>query len=456
MLSALRIQNFKVWKDSDHIRLAPITVLFGNNSAGKSSFTQFLLLLKQTADSSDQKRALHFGDEKSFVDLGTAHDVAHAHQTGQPISFQLRIKLSQELVVEDPLSGSKLSGESLELDATVRIDSPQPTVTSLTYTLLNGDIASLSASLSSTEKKGYQLTADHYSLVRHKGRPWGLPPPYKFYRPPTEVLAYYQNAQFLYDFAFEIEKAFSRLYYLGPLREYPKRNYTVSGSTPETVGIRGDKAVEAIIAASDRRLNLGYRRPTKSFQELVSSWLQELGLIESFEVKPIGKNRKEYEVLLKTRGSTNQVPLTDVGFGLSQVLPVIVQCFYSEPNSILLFEQPEIHLHPRVQAGLADLFIAATQARENGKPRNCQVIVETHSEHFLHRLMRRVAEEAIDVRDLAVYFIETSGDVASARPLEIDLFGNILNWPKDFFGDEMSDITARIQAAAARTKATAS
>jgi predicted ATPase len=454
MLSGLRIQNFKAWKDSGHVPLAPLTVLFGSNSAGKSSFTQFLLLLKQTAESTDQKRALHFGDANSYVDLGTAYDVAYGHQTNSPIAFELGLTLPAPLVIDDLVSGHKYSGNQLVLDASIAVDGAQPTVMYLHYDLLQDGNSEISATLTATEKKAFKLTTKGYQLLRSVGRAWGLPAPYKFYRPPPEVSVYFQNAQFLFEFALEVERTLSRLYYLGPLREYPNRVYTISGSTPETVGRKGERAVEAIIAARNRRINLGYRKPTKAFEELISFWLAELGLIDSFELRPIAKNRKEYEVLLKTQGSPNPVPLTDVGFGLSQVLPVIVQTFYSEPNSVLIFEQPEIHLHPRVQAGLADLFIAGTRAREDGNNRNCQIIVETHSEHFLHRLMRRVAEEVISPKEIAIYFVETIENQAKIKGLEVDLFGNISNWPEGFFGDEVEDMTARVSAAAARQAST--
>ncbi|HME58753.1 MAG TPA: AAA family ATPase, partial [Terracidiphilus sp.] len=71
MLTSLRIRNFKAWKDTKQIRLAPLTVIFGTNSAGKSSIGHLLLALKQTALATDRKRALHLGDAKSLIDLGT-------------------------------------------------------------------------------------------------------------------------------------------------------------------------------------------------------------------------------------------------------------------------------------------------------------------------------------------------------------------------------------------------
>jgi predicted ATPase len=116
-------------------------------------------------------------------------------------------------------------------------------------------------------------------------------------------------------------------------------------------------------------------------------------------------------------------------------------------------EQPEIHLHPQVQAELADAFISAVQAYENGRPRNVQLIVETHSEHFLNRLQRRIAEEALRPDDVAIYFARPTVNGAELEELKVNDLGDITNWPDHFFGDEMGDIVARTEAAAKRRTA---
>jgi len=166
-------------------------------------------------------------------------------------------------------------------------------------------------------------------------------------------------------------------------------------------------------------------------------------VIHSFVVKPVAEGRKEYEVLVKTHVNSPEVKITDVGFGVSQVLPVLVQAFYCPPNSTVWMEQPEIHLHPQVQAELADVFISAIRSRENGDARNVQLIVESHSEHFLNRLQRRIAEGEITPDDVAIYFCKRAGSATELELLEVDLYGNIENWPTNFFGDEMADLTAR-------------
>lgn len=156
-------------------------------------------------------------------------------------------------------------------------------------------------------------------------------------------------------------------------------------------------------------------------------------------------------MLVQTGGKMPRVKLTDVGFGVSQVLPVIVECFYVPAGSIVIFEQPEIHLHPRVQADLADVFVDAIKARENGASRDCQFIIESHSEHFLRRLQRRIAEEELTPEQAALYFVDTGPSGARLDELEVDSYGNIRNWPDGFFGDEMADLVARAEAQARRS-----
>ncbi len=172
-----------------------------------------------------------------------------------------------------------------------------------------------------------------------------------------------------------------------------------------------------------------------------------MGLIEDFMVKPISEVRQDYEVKLRSKGSNDWVDLPDVGFGVSQVLPVLVQCFYAPQHSIIIMEQPEIHLHPSAQAALADVMIDVINSREKGADRNIQLIIETHSEHFLRRLQRRIAENEISPSSVSAYFADITTSPAELRPVEIDMFGNILNWPKDFFGDEMADIIGQAEAA---------
>ncbi|MFQ2277111.1 DUF3696 domain-containing protein [Aeromonas hydrophila] len=456
MLTSLHIKHFKAWKDTSSIRLAPLTVIFGANSAGKSSLGHLLLALKQTTLSADRKRPLHLGDDNSLIDLGTFVECLHNHDLQNALEFELGWKIpGKDLEARDPLTKNKFSGDELTLSVKLSAnDKEQPTVDKLTYQLLDHGTSQLTVDYSRDEKGKLEIASNEYKFVRNTGRSWPLDEPDKFYRISDQSRARFQNAEFLSDFALSTEAALNSIYYLGPLRDHPKRIYSWSGETIESVGQKGELTIAAILAASaqERMLNRGHRQRLTRFDEFIAKWLKDLGIIESFAVKPVAEGRKEYEVLVKTHVSASEVKITDVGFGVSQVLPALVQAFYCPPNSTIWMEQPEIHLHPQVQAELADVFISATQARENGKERHVQLIVESHSEHFLNRLQLRVAEGVVAPEDVAVYFCRRTGDTTELEPLRLNMFGEIENWPENFFGDEMADIAGRTLAAIRRKK----
>jgi predicted ATPase len=307
------------------------------------------------------------------------------------------------------------------------------------------------------EKVEYKLDASPYTLTRNQMRVWPLGAPTKFYGFPDEIPAYYQNADFVQDFSLQMEQLLRSICYLGPLRSKGQRLYYWTGGEPESVGYSGENTISALLAAKDRQINTGPRKRKKPFEQFIAEKLQQLELIDEFEVRQISAHRKEYEVKVKTPGSPCWVDLPDVGFGISQVLPVLVQCFYAPAGSILFIEQPEMHLHPKAQSNLADLFIDVLSSREDGTPRNIQLVIETHSEHFLHRLQRRIAENHPDrlvtPQQVAAYFAHTTSTDSKLEPLQIDLLGNIINWPENFFGDSMGDLMAMSRAAAERQQA---
>jgi predicted ATPase len=236
------------------------------------------------------------------------------------------------------------------------------------------------------------------------------------------------------------------VYYLAPLREYPKREYQWSGASPSHVGYRGENAINAILAATIRNetRKLPNSNEEKPFQEVIAYWLKELGLIHTFEVKEIAEGTGLFRAIVKKSPESPEAFLTDVGFGVSQVLPALVLLYYVPEGSIILMEQPEIHLHPFVQSGLADVILQVS------KQRNLQVIVESHSEHLLQRFQRRVAEESYSVDELKLYFCDIQQGESKLIDLEMDEFGDIRNYPNNFFGDEMAEIAATHKAALKR------
>ena len=432
--------------------MAPLTIFCGNNSSGKSSIAQFLLLLKQTAESYDRQRVLHFGDRDSLIDLGSYSDIVFMHNTDNNIQFGFTFDMTKP--VQIPTTNSRTSFSQIGFEATISFErkSNKSVLENFHYTLSNERNSSGSPVIFEILRKDgkYRLDARGYTLKRQKGRVWSLPNPENFFGFPNEATAYYQNTDFLQDLSLSIKNLFKSIYYVGPLRDHPERFYQFSGETPPDVGEKGKTAINALLSAKGRRISKGVKKKYETFDELIARWLRQLELIHEFKVTPISTNRKEYEVRVKPQKGSPEVLITDVGFGVSQILPVVVQCFYVDPHSILFFEQPEIHLHPSVQSHLGDLFIEAIHSRENGQERDLQIIVESHSEHLIRRIQRRIAEEIIKPEEVAIYFIDQVDGKAKLEELEIDLFGNITNWPSHFFGNDIEDLEFMTQAASER------
>lgn len=451
MIKELHIKGFKSWEDTGLLQLAPLTGFFGTNSSGKTSILQLFLMLKQTVESADRKRVLHTGDNISIVDLGTFSDLIHARNTESPLEISILWDLLNTLTIKNPEHPEQKDKNlfeiaNLKFDVEIKGESGTPIVGKFSYSFDN-NIFGMEPEAKKGKKGEYDLVSGTYPQNRQQpGRAWPLPPPVKFYGFPDEVNAYLKNVGFLSEIVLELEGLFGRIKYLGPLREYPKRIYTWAGEAPSDVGRKGELAVAAILAAREKGkyISPGKHRRKRGLEETIASWLRSMGIIDSFVVKPIGKNRKDYEVVVrKTKGSPD-VLITDVGFGLSQVLPVLVLCYYVPEGSVLLLEQPELHLHPCAQSWLADIFIDVVNNRK------VQLIVESHSEHFVRRLQRKIAEEAIPVDKTALYFCSMKNSASNSDKLDVDMFGDIKNWPADFFGDEMGDLTAKTTAAMQR------
>jgi predicted ATPase len=456
MITQFGFKNFKAWETFGPVRFAPLTVLFGSNSSGKSSVSQFLLMLKQTAESPDRKMVFHIGNTKMAVDLGSFHEMVFGHDEARKVSVDMEWSLPKRLKLRDSYAQKEYAGETLRFDAEAGLEAKGATlaVERMNYTFGDVKTDGFSAGMkrSGKPKTPFELTQEKYEFVRNVGRKWPITGPVKCYGFPDEVVNYYQNADVVRSLNLGFEQLFQNTFYLGPLRERFFRQYSWTGEVPEHVGWKGEMAIPAILAAKGRTINRGKGSRLKPFAEVVASWLELMGLIESFEVKQVAPNRREYEVLVKTSGARKLVNITDVGFGISQFLPVLVQCYYAPPGSVILIEQPEIHLHPSAQAWLADLFIDVIQSWESGRSKRVQLIIESHSEHFLRRLQTRIAEKKVERTEVAAYFCVPSAQGAILTPLDVDIFGNIRNWPDNFFGDSMGEAVARTNAQMERMK----
>lgn len=213
--------------------------------------------------------------------------------------------------------------------------------------------------------------------------------------------------------------------HISPLRAHPQRFYFLDKANVNTAldTLDGNSLTE-ILKEDDKVKNS------------VNAWLARFRL--NVDVSTI----QDVVHQLKIHQNALDLDITDVGFGISQILPIIVQGFLSFSGSLTMVEQPEIHLHPRMQAELADLFIDIVRKKRGGKKsvdNQKYLLIETHSEYLLKRLMRRINEKAIASDQVAVYFIEPpmqDGDSASIVEKEISKEG-FFEWPKDFYEGEL-------------------
>ncbi len=439
MITELHLENFKGWKKGT-FPLNRINVFFGTNSSGKSSIFQSLLLLKQTAENYDRSRPLHFGDRgKDPVELGSFEDLVFSHDSD--------LEIGLGLVWEVP---------GVEVGPSFPIDR-------ISY---RGGFCSIEDQLviSRLGYVGHGREDVHFSIERKKDgsyqgsleSPGDQPEKHPLVCPMSCYgIPHAASRKFhpLYplEFSNQFETLMGRIRYLGPLRQPSDREYRWSGSAPESIGPKGENAVQVMLAGLKQKAKRGQKVSLgQVLHELARRWMGRLGVADEFSLEPIDKDGRFYQVSLKIRGASHRVSIADVGVGVSQVLPVIVHLYFAPPGSILLFEQPEIHLHPSVQASLADLFLEAAEVMGH------QILVESHSEHFLVRMQRRIAEAELPLacrENVKLYSCRVGPNGSEAAELALDEYGKIDNWAPDFFGDTLGDREAIMRATFARKKA---
>jgi|WetSurMetagenome_2_1015567.scaffolds.fasta_scaffold14366_3 predicted ATPase len=216
----------------------------------------------------------------------------------------------------------------------------------------------------------------------------------------------------------ELRKEFAEesINYVSPLRAHPKRYYMLDKAklniTLDTLD--GDAVAEVL-------------KDNTSIKRKVNTWLSKFGIqVDVVEFKEVIHH-------LKVKQNNLNLDITDVGFGISQILPVIIQGFLSSNKSTTIIEQPEIHLHPKMQAELADLFIDITKNLNQKK-----LLIETHSEYLLKRLRRRISEGGISSDKVSICLINPQTDSKGAQitDLQIEQKG-FFEWPIEFYGGEL-------------------
>jgi predicted RNA methylase len=465
LLTEIRLTNFKSFGADARIPLAPLTLVFGANSAGKSSVLQSLLLLKQSIGAHGLVTQGPVTDVGGFsgvvhrhvderVELGFTYGVVPSWIPAGGTVDPARLRAVHWTFGDDGGRGALRSTEFRfgDLGLMLRLSDSQ------TDDRLNAgldDVAEILKAIAEGgvlypfETKYFDRRADAESVVRQLRmrnvdelalRADGL-------LPSTEPLLDWSAVAGLDDgartrlqsytgslarlaggVATEIRQLLESVVWLGPLRSAPRRFY--------------DRSSHGAAAGDGRHIAL-FLLDHATAVDQVNDWLERMEVPYSLKVLPLGTGSGVnvvgdlVAIVLTDRRSKVDVTPADVGFGVSQILPVIVESL-SQRESIILVEQPETHLHPRLQARLADLFIEATRSGGLGN----QMLVETHSEHLILRIQRRIREGQIDAAHVSVVYVDQDEQGrTTVRRLRLDDKGDFLDeWPHGFFDERLDEL----------------
>jgi predicted ATPase len=445
----LRWRNFRSFEDTDWFELRPVTIVLGANNSGKTNLVRPLLLLKQTLDSGDEDIALKLTGP--LADVGTYRNVVFGRKTNRKVELSLRFH-----PLEKNVEKKKLKSIGTYPPSEVRLEfgmgrDPLEVVLQRFEVLDNygrsclvrkrtrSGSYSLSTALtmsSPLRKIAKTVTPSHFTFSgfgmvrrlfeeqerefrrRTKGKKT------KVRRTLTLQLKGMESDYFgvLSSVESHVSRIFSSLNYIGPLREYPKRFYESTEEVPEAVGVRGELAPHILYLTKEERL-----------APKTNGWLKTFGLARKVSCDEFHDDL--FALKVTDLHGDSSVDYSDSGFGLSQLLPLIVQGFHSDRKEILFFEQPEIHLNPKLQCQLANLFAEMSASEKT-------VIVETHSEHLVLRIRTLIATGKLRPENVALYYVEKEGVSSVLRKIPISEDGHIEpnQWPVGFFEESLGEV----------------
>ena len=437
MITRLYLENFRAFEKLD-IPLTKINCFFGPNNSGKSAILSAINVLSQTLDSSDRDVPLLLNGK--LEDLGTYEDTVYGSDLNRNIKIGLDIlengvdtpdnvpqslriavtyryrKQRREIVIggieiESPLNELLLKTRVSERSNAQMVEHVSPKFTDIKI------------GRSGTIEMNHFLPHINRSILR----PWRLTRRYR--KDSMRKIESYSELDFaLYLTSRLISEHLSKLEFIGPFRSRPERTYSFSGEAPSSVGASGDKCIDILTSDRSRR---GSKK--KNIAEKVSNWLEQSEIARNIFVIPLSD--RHFEIFVSHIHTGEEVNIADSGFGISQILPILVAGYFIPNNSTFIIEEPEIHLHPKAQSEIG------TFLRDVSK-NNIQIFVETHSEHLLLRLQRHIASREISPEDVNVFYVyseeEEKGKIEKLIPIGTDGYF-IDEWPHGFFPERLRE-----------------
>jgi predicted ATPase len=224
------------------------------------------------------------------------------------------------------------------------------------------------------------------------------------------------------DFFFNLIENDNNFNYIGSFRLPPERTYYRKPKAGK-IGVNGEGYIDQVIEWEES--------DSKKYDELIRA-VTEIGLFKTIQANKMKGGR--FELNVQVNENSELASLTDVGFGISQFLPIIVADLQMEDDSCLAISQPEIHLHPKIQATLGDYF--CKQVNNTDK----QYIVETHSEYLINRMRLLIVKGKLKPEDVKLYYMENDGIKTTTYAIELTTDGQIKNAPQGFFDTYEMDV----------------
>lgn len=409
-IDKLVVRNFKGIAERQEFDIKPITLFIGPNSSGKSSCIHALAALAQTVKLANSKLPIVLDDEYAQVHLGRFIEVIHSKLYTD--SFDIGIALNK-------VGGSIRFGKELELvgkndrlDVSYTFKSTKRTQdTFLEKAAIKIGSSSLMYQIKPKEPV-YRVQLAGKEVKAAVSSRGGL----RFeFRPIESKLDEESNKTFFHAFILNesvsdiVASELRRTLYLGPFRQSPLRRYPTRGAAPFEVGPQGESAITLMA-------NEYVQSRTRLHINQVSKWISMLGLAKQVEISRVGKS--DLFSVNATLADGVSLPIADLGYGVSQVLPVLAQCSFARTGSTLLFEQPELHLHPAAASKLATVFAEAV------KQKDLRIVAETHSRELFAQLFTELREGRISVDDISAYEVLRSDGKSTFKKIQIEKDGD--------------------------------
>lgn len=432
-VTKLSLSNFKCFEKVD-APLSKITLLTGSNSSGKSSFLYGLLGPLQS-----NMFPFYLSPNGKYVNMGDYKGMVFKNLIGRRIGI--------DISVADKAGKNKLNYIT-EWVSDKRTKMPRLNCLKVTSSLAKIGISTDKAGKtyifnfkydpkhlkgsSAKMLKAFrpllaflQKIADEESPKKKNKIPMIHPlKPYIIKSRRFKILDnIIQQLPFTPSFPYFIQLIDKNMNFISSFRLQPERTYYQKSKGSEKVGKYGENYIDQILEWESQKSSL--------FGDL-NSILRNLNLLYSIKSKQLLGGRFELRVKMQSKGIW--ALLADVGFGISQFLPIIVADLQLGTDSTLFLAQPEIHLHPSVQAALGDYLV--TQVNKKAK----RYIVETHSEYLLNRIRLAVVKGRLKPSDLSIYYFENSSAGTQTYEILFTKDGKIDNAPKSFFDTYMMDV----------------